>query len=119
MNYNYPYFRVIFGFPSVAFILPIVIQFLLFQDFSLWVSGVEGGAAFLTALLCCWRKYTQENIYVILITHTLLVYLCLLVSYKDIYLALFILIPFGILGFIISFTNIVFLLPESNDQNMY
>lgn len=119
MKYNYPYFRVIFGFPSVAFILPIVIQFLLFQDFSFWVSGVEGVAAFLTALLCCWRKYTQDNLYIVLITHTVLVYLCLLISYNDIYLALFIIIPFGILGFIISFTNIVFILPENSERKVY
>ncbi|MGC7589912.1 hypothetical protein ACPWUF_05455 [Bisgaard Taxon 46] len=93
-----------------------MIQLLLFKDFSLWLSGVEVVAAALTGLLCCCRKYTQENIYIVLITHTVLVYLSLLFSYNDIYMALFILIPFGILGFIIAFTNIVFLLPDCNGK---
>lgn len=116
MKYNYPYFRVIFGFPSVAFVLPILIQLLLFRDYSLWVSGIEAIAASLTALVCCWRRYTQDNIYIVLICHTIFVYLCLLFSYNDIYMALFILIPFGILGFIIAFTNIVFILPDCNER---
>ncbi|WP_373817869.1 hypothetical protein [Glaesserella sp.] len=123
MENKYPYVNVILGFTFVGllFALPLALWFP--EEIKWSIIGIKVISAFLVALCCSAKKYTQDNVYPVLCLHMIFIIItlfgCLLLLREAIDLINFIIyfIPLGILGVITAFTNIVLFLPYSLNQN--